>query len=95
MSKKYKRLYEITYSDDVPEVSLEKDPISPEEIPESINNYDSYDEAIELAQKMAKRFGGDIDAYVQNEHQEIISMYDDNMSPGEKLIQYIVDGGLN
>ncbi len=90
-----KKLYEMTYGNVEPDVSLEKDPISPEEIPESTEKYDSYDEAIEIAQQMAAQFGGDIDMYAQNSHPEILSMYSQDMTPGEKLIQYIVDGGLS
>ena len=44
---------------------------------------------------MAAQFGGDIDMYAQNSHPEILSMYSQDMTPGEKLIQYIVDGGLS
>ena len=91
---KRKKLYEMTYGNSEPKVNLEKDPISPEEIPESTDMYDSYDEAIEIAQQMASEFAGDIDMYAQNAYPSILPMYDDNMTPGEKLIQYIVDGGL-
>ena len=92
---KRKRLYEMTYGSVEPDVSLEKDPISTEEIPESTEKYDSYDEAIEIAQQMATQFGGDIDMYAQNSHPEVLNMYSQDMTPGEKLIQYIVDGGFS
>jgi hypothetical protein len=43
---------------------------------------------------MAAQFGGDIDMYAQQAHPEVLNMYESDMTPGEKLIQYIVDGGI-
>jgi hypothetical protein len=91
---KQKKLYEMTYGVIEPEISLVKDPISPEEVPEDADNYDIYDDAIEMAQQMAAQFGGDIDRYAQTNYPEVLDMYNDDMTSGEKLIQYIVDGGL-
>jgi|ETNmetMinimDraft_21_1059911.scaffolds.fasta_scaffold188559_2 hypothetical protein len=95
MNKNKKSLYEITYSDDE-YISLEKDELETDnDIPENIEQYQAYDDALNYAEKLAqKKYDGNIDMYAQDMHPEVITMYDDNMSAGEKLIQYIVDSGL-
>jgi tRNA splicing endonuclease len=90
-------LYESTYSFDDNIINLEKNDnsiISSEEIPESSENFDKYDEAISIAEQLAQSYNGNIDTYAEKNHPEILDMYDDNMTPGEKLIQHIASGNI-